>query len=88
VEARLASGNSHRLLMARTGLQPMASRGLVPLRKRTSQISALVPPMTLSGPGRPKRMVSLIASATEIICALGARDLLVGRSHECDFRWT
>jgi hypothetical protein len=32
-----------------------------------------------------KRVVSLIASATEIICALGARDLLVGRSHECDF---
>ena len=30
-------------------------------------------------------MVSLIASATEIICALGSRDLLVGRSHECDF---
>ena len=34
---------------------------------------------------QPKRVVSLIASATEIICALGARDLLVGRSHECDF---
>ena len=33
----------------------------------------------------PKRVVSLIASATKIICALGARDLLVGRSHECDF---
>jgi hypothetical protein len=33
----------------------------------------------------PKRVVSLIASATEIICALGARNLLVGRSHECDF---
>lgn len=32
-----------------------------------------------------KRVVSLIASATEIICALGACDLLVGRSHECDF---
>lgn len=30
-------------------------------------------------------MVSLIASATEIVCALGARNLLVGRSHECDF---
>jgi iron complex transport system substrate-binding protein len=31
------------------------------------------------------RVVSLIASATEIIAALGARDLLVARSHECDF---
>src|ERR671911_2418639 len=34
---------------------------------------------------QPKRVVSLIASATEMVCALGARDLLVGRSHECDF---
>lgn len=31
------------------------------------------------------RIVSLIASATEIVCALGARDDLVGRSHECDW---
>lgn len=30
------------------------------------------------------RIVSLLASATEIICALDAGDLLVGRSHECD----
>ena len=30
------------------------------------------------------RIVSLLASATEIICALGAGDCLVGRSHECD----
>lgn len=31
------------------------------------------------------RIVSLIASATEIVCALGMEDRLVGRSHECDF---
>lgn len=31
------------------------------------------------------RIVSLIASSTEIICALGFRDQLVGCSHECDF---
>jgi iron complex transport system substrate-binding protein len=31
------------------------------------------------------RVVTLIASATEIVCALGCRDELVGRSHECDF---
>lgn len=31
------------------------------------------------------RVVSLIASATEWVAALGARPWLVGRSHECDF---
>jgi iron complex transport system substrate-binding protein len=31
------------------------------------------------------RVVSLIASATEIVCALGFEGDLVGRSHECDF---
>ena len=30
------------------------------------------------------RIVSLIASATEIVCALGFEGRLVGRSHECD----
>jgi iron complex transport system substrate-binding protein len=30
------------------------------------------------------RIVSLLASATEIVCELGAGDRLVGRSHECD----
>jgi iron complex transport system substrate-binding protein len=34
---------------------------------------------------RQPRVVSLIASATEIVCALERRDWLVGRSHECDF---
>jgi iron complex transport system substrate-binding protein len=31
-----------------------------------------------------KRIVSLLASATEIVCALGAGEMLVARSHECD----
>lgn len=33
----------------------------------------------------PKRVVSLIASATEIVDALGCADWLVGCSHECDY---
>src|SRR2546421_10001974 len=31
------------------------------------------------------RIASLIASATEIVCALGFEDQLVARSHECDY---
>lgn len=31
------------------------------------------------------RIVSLLPSCTEIICALGLADRLVGRSHECDY---
>jgi iron complex transport system substrate-binding protein len=31
------------------------------------------------------RIVSLLPSATEIVCALGYESALVGRSHECDF---
>ena len=34
---------------------------------------------------RDLRIVSLLPSATEIVCALGLRGALVARSHECDF---
>ena len=34
--------------------------------------------------GRPLRIASLLPSATELVCALGAESLLVARSHECD----
>lgn len=34
---------------------------------------------------RAPRIVSLLPSATEIVCALGAGEDLVGISHECDF---
>jgi iron complex transport system substrate-binding protein len=33
----------------------------------------------------PARVVSLLPSATELLFAAGAGELLVGRSHECDF---
>jgi len=35
-------------------------------------------------PRAPQRIVSLLPAATEIVAALGLRDRLVGRSHECD----
>lgn len=33
----------------------------------------------------PQRIVSLLASGTELMCALGLGAKLVGRSHECDY---
>src|ERR1700733_315892 len=39
---------------------------------------------TRSSKRRLHRVVSLLPSATEIICAVGATDHLAGISHECD----
>lgn len=36
-----------------------------------------------AGPGAPPRIVSLLPAATELVHALGLRDALVGRSHDC-----
>lgn len=32
-----------------------------------------------------KKIISLLPAATEIVCALGLGDQLIGRSHECDY---
>jgi iron complex transport system substrate-binding protein len=42
----------------------------------------MAPPARAS---RPLRVASLLPSATEIVCAVGMEEALVGVSHECDF---
>src|SRR2546430_11234706 len=37
------------------------------------------------GPVPATRIASLLASATEMVCALGLGDRIVGISHECDY---
>ena len=36
-------------------------------------------------PSVPMRLISLLPAATELLGAIGAHDLLVARSHECDY---
>jgi len=43
------------------------------------------PADTARASGRPTRIVSLLPSATEIVCCLGLQDQLVGVTHECDY---
>jgi iron complex transport system substrate-binding protein len=42
-------------------------------------------PAGRTGLSRPMRIVSLLPSATEIVCAIGLGDDLVGITHECDY---
>ncbi|GJL51235.1 MAG: cobalamin-binding protein [Nitrospirales bacterium] len=41
--------------------------------------------MRMASNTQKHRIVTLIPSATEMVCALGLENQLVGRSHECDF---
>lgn len=51
-----------------------------PLHCRGTHLPAKLPAMS-----RPRRIVSLLPSATEMVYALGLGDALVGVSHECDY---
>src|SRR5689334_1329669 len=48
-------------------------------------VGAFVEGTGLDCPSPMPRIVSLLPAATEIVCALGAGDQLVGRSRECDY---
>ncbi len=58
-------------------------------QKNTAIHASDVPQIVAEPPprrrGHAHRVVSLIASATEIVCALGCHHRLVARSHECDY---
>jgi iron complex transport system substrate-binding protein len=51
---------------------------------RSANNSESTPPGWASPRMKP-RIVSLLPSATEVLCLLGGEHLLVGRSHECDY---
>lgn len=61
------------------------SRGLKPDRIRDSFDPGRAEPSGTVGTQGPMRIVSLLPSATEIVCALGLESDLVGVTHECDF---
>ncbi len=46
---------------------------------------AAAPSLSASRPQQARRIVSLLPSATEIVCALDLGDRLVGVTHECDW---
>lgn len=63
---------------------PAAARG--PAHPVDSRIDpAPSQPRARSGPALRPRVGSLLPAATEIVCALGLQDALVGVSHECDW---
>jgi iron complex transport system substrate-binding protein len=47
-------------------------------------MSRIAPEVAPASTAVPPRIVSLLASGTELVCALGLGEHLVGRSHECD----
>ena len=71
---------------AQTGGQATLTGGL--LRVGGATLDPFQPGEPLTTPTTSSsrlRVASLLPAATEIICGLGAQELLVGVSHECDF---
>src|SRR5258706_16080374 len=52
------------------------------MKRRRSEAAAI---KTAAKGGEGGRIVSLLPSATEIVCALGLEERLVGISHSCDY---
>ena len=52
------------------------------MKRRRGEAAAI---KTAAKGGEGRRIVSLLPSATEIVCALGLEDRLVGISHSCDY---
>src|SRR5213596_2380689 len=52
------------------------------MKRRRGEAAAI---KTAAKGGVATRIVSLLPSATEIVCALGLEDRLVGISHSCDY---
>jgi uncharacterized protein (TIGR00290 family) len=65
--------------------RPVALRGGEIVERDGFVFADLVPDGSVTDEPAPRRIVSLLASGTELVCALGAGDRLVGRSHECDY---
>ena len=79
------SGLMHRGRFA--GAHAHSGRPRAIIARRGAPHRRLLTPLQRVGYGESRmthRIVSLIASATEIVCALGFEPRLVGRSHECD----
>jgi iron complex transport system substrate-binding protein len=77
-------GSRHHIA-ARTVPQASFSATINAKAGRQSNFGCAVPSLTPKPGETLMRIVSLLPSATEIVCALGLSGNLVGRSHECDY---